>query len=876
MNTFSKLFVSTTLLILTLIALSGCHQHSQEAYSDFESNPILFESNLISSNPGEVIPPEPEPEPEPEPKPEPELSCPVDQSMDTLMGMINEEEENPHVERYTDPETQTKVWRLTEKGEYKRLEGIYQYSDPFSPDGQYLAYSGEKQSDPHLMNYVVKTDGNDDQPIGIFKRFEGDEAIFNKYNWNYGEGVWSKDSKTFYLGTGALKVDVEKREVSPLTPNFMDIFPFHGLSLSPDGQCLSASNVIRDTTNSGINDCGTTYHWLEDNYIDCSDLKLKFIKTDGTGYWEQKIPFPIDGYHPDTDTAYYLDGAPRRWLGNSHITFTSKSNKRLGNQYFGRDYCRDFTNYYCKDSENENVNCNDIINPDEEERCKDTCQKQCLFSSHPVIHVDRNEKKLSFAGSLDTDYGPDHRMGAWLMSFDHMAVSPEAHYLGIGHGWIAGHNETWGYANTQLNPDPLERDYKTVFGKNPPTTSIKHSTEFKSPYYPEGAHSNFSPADDNLYLIENGLNAKGMMLTFKVGSNNPDPNFVVRHRPEASYTNPECFLDENSNDCKNTTKYWKHTLPMLEKDKSGNFILLHKTFSGGDPYPHWSPDGTKIAFHSFFTPNNEAFNIQYMQLLNVAGYVGTNNQFVHPLDSELASAINTIFGTVGKGTQFSPEDVGIDIEKLDKYRTTLERNKLELHKIIDYAMYMAIYEKPKPPTTPIIVDLGNNSVEIRWNPAKHHRETEYYEAIYPVEKSCELKRIKVPVVHTYTKAENPSGTIGQFEKTIEVDSTKEFPSSGVIEVEGLSPATPHELIHYTSKTDTKFLNCTRGYHDTTPSKHWNDSFVWKHTGSHGHSIENITNPQAFWFIVRSVEKSGLKGQPSEIGVLETQPDNQNP
>ncbi len=791
------------------------------------------------------------------------------------MAIIEKEEENPHIERYTDPETQTKVWRLTEKNEYERLDGIYQYSDPFSPDGKYLAYSGNKSSDRHLTNYVINTDGSNDRVIGNFTTFYESEvgSDYKTYFWNYGEGVWSKDSKTFFLGTGALKIDVDKGEVSELMSSFTDFennYPFHGLSLSPDGQYLSASNIVRDTTNYGIDSCGTTILWWRDMPLDCSDIRLKFMRVDGTDYWDQRIPFPRDGYHPYTNIAYYLDGAPRRWLGNSHVTFTSKSNKRWGNQYFGKDYCRDFTRYYCRNSENKNVDCNKIINPDEEESCKDTCQKQCLFSSHPVIHVDRNEKKLSFAGSLDTDFGPTHRMGAWLMSFDHMAVSPEAHYLGIGHGWIAGHNETWGYANTQLNPDPLKRDYKTVFGKSPPTTSIRHSTEFKSPYYPGGVHSNFSPADDNLYLIENGLNAKGMMLTFKVGSNNPDPNFVVRHRPKASFTGPECFLDENSNDCRNTTKYWKHTLPILEKDDDGNFTLLHKTFSGGDPYPHWSPDGTKIAFHSFLTPNNEEFNIQYRRLLNVAGYIGTDDQFVHPLDPELASAINMIFNRVGLKRKFAPADVRvrIPIDKLNEYKTTLERNELEQNKIIDYAMYMALYKEPDTPTNPTALLSNEGTIDIRWNTAKHHRETDHYEVIYPIaDNSCKFRIDIVPVIHTYTKAENLSGTIGQFEKTIKVDSTKGFPSSGVIEIEGLSPATPNELIHYTSKTDTKFLNCTRGHLDTTPSKHWNDSFVWKHTGSHGHSVEGLADPQGFWFIVRSVEKSGLKSQPSEVGTL---------
>lgn len=187
-------------------------------------------------------------------------------------------------------------------------------------------------------------------------------------------------------------------------------------------------------------------------------------------------------------------------------------------------------------------------------------------------------------------------------------------------------------------------------------------------------------------------------------------------------------------------------------------------------------------------------------------------------------------------------------------------------------IYMAVFKKPDPPTLLSAVKAAGR-ITLGWSPAFEHREIKEIE-IY----SCDTQDGTYTQIDTvpeiYTHLDAP-GRIGSTETAIDVDSTDGFPDEGIVEVIGLSTEVPGELVAYTSRTPTSFTGLTRGYGGTVAAEHWNDSFVWKHTGAGGYEGVDGGND---WYKVRSVEWSGLKSELSRpiLAVDEEEPEESEP
>ena len=180
-------------------------------------------------------------------------------------------------------------------------------------------------------------------------------------------------------------------------------------------------------------------------------------------------------------------------------------------------------------------------------------------------------------------------------------------------------------------------------------------------------------------------------------------------------------------------------------------------------------------------------------------------------------------------------------------------------------VYIAIFEKPDPPTSLRALSSGN-SVNITWKPAFSHREIKEYEIQWAASQYGTYQPLAtVPTTITFL---NNSSKIGTADTTIAVDDTSAFPSSGAFEAFGLSAERPTEVVTYTGKTATSFTGCTRGAFGTTPAEHYNDAFVWSYTGARGYTDSNVTGSR--WYKVRSVEWSGLKSEYSApVGVSQS-------
>src|SRR4030043_805256 len=176
----------------------------------------------------------------------------------------------------------------------------------------------------------------------------------------------------------------------------------------------------------------------------------------------------------------------------------------------------------------------------------------------------------------------------------------------------------------------------------------------------------------------------------------------------------------------------------------------------------------------------------------------------------------------------------------------------------DVDLYVAIAKKPDAPASLAATHLGNSQMKLTWKPASQHREIKEYEIHKATSATGTYTKVAtVPEVYTYLNA--PS-KISATETTINVDSTTDFPSQGVIEILGLSTEQPTEIISYTGKTATSFTGCSRGQFGTQAAEHYNDAFVWRYTGDYGYTGSYTAGD---WFKVRSVEWSGLTSEYSQ-------------
>jgi hypothetical protein len=172
-------------------------------------------------------------------------------------------------------------------------------------------------------------------------------------------------------------------------------------------------------------------------------------------------------------------------------------------------------------------------------------------------------------------------------------------------------------------------------------------------------------------------------------------------------------------------------------------------------------------------------------------------------------------------------------------------------------LYLVVFRHPDPPTNLVAVHLLDE-VTLSWSPAALHQEIKEYQIWSADSKDGTYSQIGTVSEHfTYLNA--PS-QVDASATTLNVDSTDGFPDQGMLEVVGLATSLPSELISYTSKTATTFDGCLRGELGTEATPHWNDSFVWRHTGQKAFVF---TATASQWYKVRAVEWSGLESDFSE-------------
>lgn len=187
-------------------------------------------------------------------------------------------------------------------------------------------------------------------------------------------------------------------------------------------------------------------------------------------------------------------------------------------------------------------------------------------------------------------------------------------------------------------------------------------------------------------------------------------------------------------------------------------------------------------------------------------------------------------------------------------------------------MYLAVVRRPAAPLKP---HVAYNRVEgplLTWSPAKHHHETKEFVIMRSVPSPrLDYRRRKidrtgvfeeigvVPVVDTWLAGEHLTAKA----TTLTVESTKGFPKSGRLMIAGNHTMAEAEIVTYSGKTVTTFLNCQRGAEETNPAMHWSGARIWSLTAMQ--FADKIPAPERlYYYAVRAREHSGLISPYSRI------------
>ena len=187
-------------------------------------------------------------------------------------------------------------------------------------------------------------------------------------------------------------------------------------------------------------------------------------------------------------------------------------------------------------------------------------------------------------------------------------------------------------------------------------------------------------------------------------------------------------------------------------------------------------------------------------------------------------------------------------------------------------MYLAIIKQPEAPLQPHVANNRTAGPLLTWRPALRHTETREYVIMRSVPSSRpNLKGVKldrtgvfkeigvVPVVSTVLAGEHLNATA----TTLTVESTEGFPKHGQLLIAGNHSMAQPEVVSYTGKTETSFLNCKRGEEKTKAAAHWSGGRVWSL------STMQFTDklPDAarqYYYTIRAREHSGLMSPYSRI------------
>ena len=187
-------------------------------------------------------------------------------------------------------------------------------------------------------------------------------------------------------------------------------------------------------------------------------------------------------------------------------------------------------------------------------------------------------------------------------------------------------------------------------------------------------------------------------------------------------------------------------------------------------------------------------------------------------------------------------------------------------------MYLAIIKQPEAPLQPHVANNRTAGPLLTWRPALRHTETREYVIMRSVPSSRpNLQGVKldrtgvfkeigvVPVVSTVLAGEHLNATA----TTLTVESTEGVPKHGQLLIAGNHSMAQPEIVSYTGKTETSFLNCKRGEEKTKAAAHWSGGRVWSL------STMQFTDklPDAarqYYYTIRAREHSGLMSPYSRI------------
>lgn len=188
-------------------------------------------------------------------------------------------------------------------------------------------------------------------------------------------------------------------------------------------------------------------------------------------------------------------------------------------------------------------------------------------------------------------------------------------------------------------------------------------------------------------------------------------------------------------------------------------------------------------------------------------------------------------------------------------------------------MYLAVIKQPEAPRQPHVANNRAGGPLLTWQPARRHTETKEYVVMRSVPSPrSNLQGVKldrtgvfeqvgiVPVVETTLTEKHFDAKAA----TLTVESTDGFPESGRLLIAGNHSLAAPEIVTYTGKTETTFLNCQRGAEASQPAMHWSGARAWSLSAMQFTDTKLPDPKRQYYYAVRAREHSGLTSPYSRI------------
>ena len=188
-------------------------------------------------------------------------------------------------------------------------------------------------------------------------------------------------------------------------------------------------------------------------------------------------------------------------------------------------------------------------------------------------------------------------------------------------------------------------------------------------------------------------------------------------------------------------------------------------------------------------------------------------------------------------------------------------------------LYLTVIDQPQAPVDLLVANNRAEGPLLMWRPAARHVETKEFVIMRSVPSPRpNLQGVKldrtgvfeeigvVPVVDTILTGQHVDPDI----TTLTVESTDGFPMNGQLLVAGNHSMAATEVVSYEGKTETTFLNCTRGAEESEASMHWSGACVWSLSAMQFTDTDIPDPVRQYYYTVRAREHSGLTSPYSRI------------